>query len=147
MNRTIKFRGKSLQTGEWVYGYLQQYQEKHGKLLCVCAASVRTWKDGLLYEVIPDTVGQFTGLLDKNGREVYEGDILHECVARCIVDKRIVKFCYGSFIAESTYNQGAQCYGEPHEKFQSLKYFAVNDIKIEVIGNIHDNPELLNSKQ
>lgn len=135
MNRTIKFRGKSLQTGEWFYGNLWDF-DINGR------THIGTIHKGCLC-IDPETVGQFTGLLDKNGREVYEGDILHECVARCIVDKRIVKFCYGSFIAESTYNQGAQCYGEPHEKFQSLKYFAVNDIKIEVIGNIHDHPELL----
>ena len=139
MNRTIKFRGKRIDNGQWVYGDLVQCA--HDILILPINTG---WTH---HKVIPETVGQFTGLLDKNGREVYEGDILHECVARCIVDKRIVKFCYGSFIAESTYNQGAQCYGEPHEKFQSLKYFAVNDIKIEVIGNIHDHHELLSSKQ
>lgn len=137
MNRTIKFRGKRIDNGQWVYGFLAEDYYIN---------DVNS-EDFPSIEIAPETVGQFTGLLDKNGREVYEGDILHECVARCIVDKRIVKFCYGSFIAESTYNQGAQCYGEPHEKFQSLKYFAVNDIKIEVIGNIHDHHELLSSKQ
>lgn len=143
MNRTIKFRGIDEETLEWVYGDLIHY-DKWGDDKYTYQIRDR---DGNHFNVIDKTVGQFTGLLDKNGREVYEGDILHECVARCIVDKRIVKFCYGSFIAESTYNQGAQCYGEPHEKFQSLKYFAVNDIKIEVIGNIHDHHELLSSKQ
>lgn len=139
MNRTIKFRGKRIDNGQWVYGDLVQCA--HDILILPINTG---WTH---HKVIPETVGQFTGLLDRNGKEIYEGDILHERVARCIVDKRIVKFCYGSFIAESTYNQGAQCYGEPHEKFQSLKYFAVNDIKIEVISNIHDNPELLSSKK
>lgn len=133
MNRTIKFRGKRIDNGQWVYGFLAEDYYIN---------DVNS-EDFPSIEIASETVGQFTGLLDRNGKEIYEGDILHERVARCIVDKRIVKFCYGSFIAESTYNQGAQCYGEPHEKFQSLKYFAVNDIKIEVIGNIHDNPELL----
>lgn len=133
--RTIKFRGKRLDNSQWIIGSHTFIQDADGIWL----------EDENLdvVKVIPETLGQFTGLTDKNGKDIYEGDILHERVAIRIVDRRIVKFCYGSFIAESTYNQGAQCYGAPHEKFQSLKYLSVNDIKIEVVGNIHDNSEFL----
>ena len=60
MKRTVKFRGKSEDNSEWFYGFLQKYQEKHASRLCICAVSVRTWKDALIYSVRPDTVGQFT---------------------------------------------------------------------------------------
>ena len=86
--------------------------------------------------VDPATVGQFTGMLDKNGREIYEGDIIK------IVEK---------FDDENVYTgNGVVCFEEGIYELQNGKHFAYlgwlmhnDDIKLEVIGNIHDNPELL----
>lgn len=66
MKREIKFRGKSLKTGEWLYGLLvKMWGYWH----------IIDWDDeNLAYPVNPDTIGQYTGLKDKNGREIYEGD-------------------------------------------------------------------------
>lgn len=109
--RTIKFRGKSLNNGMWVYGDLQH----KGK---------RTFIE---YEVDPATVGQYTGLKDKNGKEIYEGDILQDEIG---------------FKGKIIYSMGALC-GDFGEGFE-LQYFyeGLHEACI-LVGNIYDNPELL----
>ena len=125
--RTIKFRGKSDDSNRWFYGFLQKYQEKYISRLCIYAVSVRTWEDALLYSVKPDTVGQFTGLLDKNGKEIYEGDILD--FNGITVEVRFVR---GVFALLVNGNLDEELCGDCR-----------TDLFAKVIGNIHDNPELM----
>lgn len=137
MMREILFRGKRLDNCEWVEGYL----------LKECNYATCSWNLGIEYktdrfgrfayevaEVVPYTVGQFTGLTDKNGKKVFEGDILHqyspyrkEYWGECVVK-------YGEFNCSCC--DGV--YGW---------YFDGGDIRdvefYEVCGNIHDNPGLL----
>ena len=130
MSREIKFRGKRTDNGEWVYGYYFE-TGMSGVYIVGSRPQAKRTKDGMTarekiweYEVDPATVGQFTGLKDKNGREIYERDIL-EYVPWALagnMERRAVEFKDGIYYA------GYQ-----------LK--DVNDG--EVIGNVHDNPELL----
>lgn len=68
MDRTIKFRGKRIDNGEWVYGDLLQTTEICDIYEIANCESI----DGTRYEVIPETIGQYTDLYDKNGKEIYE---------------------------------------------------------------------------
>lgn len=128
--RVIKFRGKSLETDDWVYGYLAD-----GNLIC-------TWNDIInAQEVLSTTVGQFTGLHDKNGKEVYEDDIIsskkHPQIKHLIFyNEEQGKFMAGLYGNTNIYDFGV-C-GVDNPSWMAEK---------EVVGDIHDNPELLKGGQ
>lgn len=140
--RKIKFRGISTHSGEWVYGNFI-----HSKRFAACGNEFRihNQETGLESDIIPETVGQFTGLWDKNGREIYEGDILH-------VNKPYT-YLKGKDIHIIKWQETDSAFGY----FNVRTNFFDTDrtghlIKIgsnkhgswcEIIGNIHDNPELL----
>ena len=126
--REIKFRGKRVDNGEWVYGdLLTKVNELSKQPAIVCFNGSIIPKS---IKVIPETVGQFTGLCDKNGKEVYEGDVvkLGSIYYLCII---IFDKPECGYAARST--KTGQCYG------------IGTDVKnrLEVIGNIHENPSLL----
>lgn len=136
--REILFRGKRMDNGEWVEGFLVVGTDRinNGKCYILPGISDFSYGDngnririGCFVEVDPETIGQFTGLTDKNGKKIFEGDIMKgPCGIRQIV------FEDGSFCLRK---QNAICMAE-------MRTFAFEiSTEREVIGNIHDNPELI----
>lgn len=134
--REIKFRGKRISDGMWVYGdftsddkiHIQPpYYDEDG--------SVEWWG----YSVIPETVGQFTGLTDKNGKEIFEGDIV--TTGRL---QYFIKYEDGAFYAYHC--KIKDVYLTPY-RWGRLARFEELNREIEVMDNIHDNPELLKTRQ
>ena len=125
--REIKFRGKSVDTSEWEYG-LPTYSLKEDKFeIRYPLYDSDGYRGCSRYEVIPETVGQFTGMKDKNGKEIYEGDVVEAIRYDGLVVTGVVEFRDCSFVINTGY----------------LTIYTWMDYQIEVIGNIHDNPELL----
>lgn len=121
--REILFRGKW--NGEWVYG---GYCESPTKWLIIeISETIPTRIEGK--HVIPETVGQYTGLTDKNGKKIFEGDILSYA-------EEIETRSRGKETLKGVYEVKFEYCG-----FSPLDCLACNHL--EIIGNIHDNPELL----
>lgn len=133
MNRTIKFRGKSILSDEWMYGSLVCMEGSRYSVLPPINDIPRS-KCIADYEVHNATVGQFTGLFDKNGTEIYEGDILHTITFGFNPEEYTTIILYRNCSFQLSNGR-------------NLFYFGQSDLtKMDdtiVIGNIYDNPELI----
>lgn len=143
--REILFRGKRVDNGEWMEGDLIQSRDKtyiHPK-----ANSFRVSETGLsklivLREVYPETVGEYTGLTDKNGKKIFEGDILQDKFGQI----KIVDYSdeWGAF--RTCFVRALNDEGKIVATVGGASFVGTIWRKYEVIGNIHDNPELLEVK-
>lgn len=135
MEREILFRGKRIDSGEWITGNFSK--ESDG------SSSIRPVGKIIRYPVIPETVGQYTGLLDKNDNKIFEGDI--------------IKFMHGRLLDVRFNRETLQWeltdVGVPDWEVNHLhNTLPLSELEVEtcygemtseIVGNIHDNPELL----
>lgn len=122
--REIKFRGYSHEHESWIYGDLLQYSD--GEVY------IMEHSDGesLSYRVEPKSVGQCTGLKDKNGKEIYEGDIVRH------------RGYYGMKTSVVAFSNACFNVGR-HQGSSTKDTPMLITANFEVVGNIHDNPELI----
>lgn len=156
--RQFLFRAKRVDNGEWIegfyvcnsysIGFAKEPTIRENHYIYTKRIDDEKWFKTIQVEVFPETVGQFTGLKDKNGKKIFEGDIVITRYPKgdiCSIGD--VQFDSGVFGAKWTAvkeNKGmVGSWGQPH----NLRRFDDDIIKnIEVISNIHDNHELLESE-
>lgn len=136
--REILFRGKRVDNGEWITGYyIKANHHWHSRGIHEDWFVVDTIQNGGWcnvrgkYAIIPETIGQYTGLTDKNGTKIFEGDI--------VSISGELKGTYTCVWEEHNFEY------EFDNKTMSFGLACVYSDDIEVIDNIHDNPELLNN--
>ena len=141
--REILFRGKRLDNGEWVYGSFCMDAREQFNGLCGVDGFIRLYDKAKgkmqTYEVDRETVGQYTGLKDKNGKRIFEGDI----VAQNWYDYDEPRDDSFGKVVFCEYDCSFSVMDVNKDGFMPLGRCGSYHWEVDVIGNIHDSPELL----
>ena len=152
--REILFRGKRLDNGNWIIGQLINYEDGRARIIKSHTDIFCYEKDESIIQTVanmidPSTVGQFTGLTDKNGTKIFVGDVIKTDNGK---QKAISVVKYGNFRPKMIYHMFRNYIGYEPKQDQHGVYCETDNEQmvlfdsptcIEVIGNIYDNPELL----
>ena len=137
--REILFRGKRKDNGAWEYGSLV----KLNKIKCTECTIVMP--ENFSVVVIPETVGQYTGLTDKNGTKIFEGDIVATKYKLGRGGYYVFEVYYNENLCQFALTINSGSYTK-NKQYDWLQLTSLKANKVEIIGNIHDNPELLNNE-
>lgn len=137
--REILFRAKRKSNGKWIEGYIY-------KQIVNLNDEYYIRRGDTDYLVVPETVGQFTGLTDKNGNKIFEGDIVHAVYQVGYVGCKDIDYGIGVVKYCASYYGGASYEIEIIGESYSRVFTASLENGVEVIGNVYDNPELLKPK-
>ena len=148
--REILFRGKRIDTGEWIVGQLIRYEDGRARIVeagenIFCYEMDISIIQTVARHVAPETIGQYTGLTDKNGKKIFEGDILpieDEIIAVVIFKDgcfRLEEYGLCGTWTESGYDECGGGWGII--ECEPIDWYHTRDM--EIVGNIHDNPKFL----
>lgn len=139
--REILFRGKRVDNGEWVEGNYEWYHKPEKYI-------ISNPYTGETKGVLPETVGQYTGLTDKNGKKIFEGDIITTTTLDTGDEQKAV-VGFSNFIDENNDDEYIGFYIEFDGIKTTITQLAMEEVKdrFEVIGNKWDNPELLKGEE
>ena len=133
--REILFRGKRTYNGEW---FFVDDMRQYGDMIYLFGGADRGYSVAC-HHIIPETIGQYTGLRDKNCEGIFEGDIVR------------AEICEGSYqgfrfpVGEVVFEKGAFCIKD-YKQTTPLSSYSPR-VQFEVIGNIHDNPDLMKNEE
>lgn len=136
MMREILFKGKRLDNGEWITGHLLKYEDGSARMVSsnidiFCFEKDESIIQTVAHRVDPKTVGQYTGFVDKNGRKIFDGDILSVYNSKAFLF--VVEWNGNQYVLKCTSNGVSD----------NILNVIESPEDVEVVGNIYDNSELI----